>query len=130
MKNFRGKGIFTKGGILIGAVAFTIYGIILLSLDQRWVLWAGSMSFGALYVPDPPPPLFFHSEEAFQMSALFNLFGLLALLLLMVVGGEVTFGWLSWLRAWWKAGALGTREQQRGLKVKPDASLQDVHLRW
>ena len=130
MKNCREKGIFTKRGLLIGAVVFTIYGIILLSLDQRWVMWAGSMSFGALYVPDPPPPLFFHSEEAFQMSAIFNLLGLIALLLLMVVEGEVTFGWLSRLKAWWKAGALGSRDQERGPEVKADASPQDVHLRW
>ena len=130
MKNCREKGIFTKRGLLIGAVVFTIYGIILLSLDQRWVMWAGSMSFGALYVPDPPPPLFFHSEEAFQMGGLFNLLGLIALLLLMVVEGEVTFGWLSRLKAWWKAGPLGGRDQERGPEVKADASPQDVHLRW
>jgi len=102
MKNRREDRLFTGKGLLIGAICFSLYGIILLSLDPEWVLWAGSMSLGALYIPDPPPRLFDDPQQAFRAASVFSLLGLFALGLLMVIMGQVRFGWLSWLKGQWR----------------------------
>lgn len=129
MKNQPEERIFTKKGLLIGTLFFATYGVILLSLDPEWVMWAGSMSLGVLYIPDPPPSLFDNPQEAFQMASVFSLLGLLTLLLLMVVMGEVRFGWLSWLKAKlrerWSQEA---REAKERPEVGVGASPLDVDL--
>ena len=114
MKTQQTDRLFTKQGVLIGAVLFAIYAVILLSLDPEWVLWAGSMTLGALYIPDPAPSLFDHPQEALQMASVFNLLGLLTLLLLMVIIGEVHSGWLSWLRVRW-----GEQWSSRHVDLRP-----------
>ncbi|MFN3476923.1 MAG: hypothetical protein ACK4Z6_05150 [Candidatus Methylomirabilales bacterium] len=101
MKNQPEERIFTKKGLLLGALLFSIYAVLLLwatLVNPEWIMWAGQMTLGALYGPDPSP-LFDNPQEAFQIASVFSLLGLLTLLLLMVVMGEVRFGWLSWLKA-------------------------------
>ena len=107
MKNHTEERIFTKKGVVIGVVLFSVYGVILFSLDPEWVRWAGSMTIGALYVPDPPPPLFSQPQEAFQMATVFSLLSLSALVCLMAIMGEVRFGWLSRLMAYLRNEGLG-----------------------
>lgn len=90
--------MFTKKGVSIAALLFSIYTWALLGLDPEWVLWAGSMSLGALSIPDVGPPrLFDDPREALQVASVFVLLGLFVLLLLMLTVGDVRFGWLSWL---------------------------------
>jgi hypothetical protein len=129
MKNRPEERLFTGKWLLIGALCFSLYGIILLSLDQEWVLWAGSMTLGGLYVPDPPPRLFEDPREVFQVASVFSLLGLVALALLTVVMGEVRFGWLSWLRAQWRERcaqeALQARERP---EVGAVSSFLDIDL--
>lgn len=98
MKNQPEEKIFTKKGLVIGALLFSCYGAILLLLDPEWVTWAGLMTMGALALPDLPPPLFSNPEEGFQMASFFSFLSLLAILLLVVVTGEARLGWLSWLK--------------------------------
>lgn len=102
MKNQPEERIFTKKGLLLGALFFSISAVLLLwatLVNPEWVMWAGLMTMGALYVPDPPPPLFDNPQEAFQIASLFSLLSLFTLVFLMVVMGEVRFGWLSRLKA-------------------------------
>ena len=94
--------LFSMGELLLITIVFSVYAIILLSLDPEWVLWAGSMSLGALYIPDPPPRLFDDPQQAFRAASVFSLLGLFALGLLMVIMGQVRFGWLSWLKGQWR----------------------------
>lgn len=104
MKNQPEEKLFSMGQLLLITIAFSVYAIILLSLDPEWVLWAGSMSVGSLYVPDPPPRLFDDPRKVLQIASdLFHLFlvGLLGLLCLVGFMGGVKFGWLSWLKARW-----------------------------
>jgi hypothetical protein len=118
MKNHTDERIFTKKGVAIGVVFFSIYGVILFSLDPEWVRWAGSMTMGALYVPDPPPPLFSQPQEAFQMATVFSLLSLSALVCLMAIMGEVKFGWLSRLMAHLRNEGLGGFENNsNGLRA-------------
>lgn len=92
--------LFTMKALVVGAVLFSIYGVILFSMDPAWVAWAGPMALGgALYVPDPPPALFSAPQEVFQVASLFSLFSLFTLGLLIVLRGEPRLGWLSWLKA-------------------------------
>ncbi len=101
MKDQPEEKLFSMGGLLLITIVFSVYAIILLSLDPEWVLWAGSMSLGSLYLPDPPPRLFDNPREALQMASAFCLLGLVSLLCLVGFMGEVKFGWLSWLKARW-----------------------------
>lgn len=95
--------LFSMGELLLITIVFSVYAIILLSLDPEWVLWAGSMSLGSLYIPDPPPRLFDDPRKALQIASdlYLVLVGLLGLLCLVAFMGEVNFGWLSWLKARW-----------------------------
>lgn len=107
--------VFTKKGVAIALLFFSIYDVILFSLDPEWVLWAWPMAMGALYVPDPPPPLFADPRAAFEMGAAFYLLSLLALVFVGVIRGEPPFAWLSWvkarLREWGSQGARESRER-------------------
>jgi len=108
VKNSGEQPLFTLKGLLAGAVLFSVYGVILFSLDPEWVGWAGPLVFGgALYAADPPPPLFSSPEEALQMSSLFSLLSFFILGLIIAIRGERNLAWLSWLRAGlaglWKA---------------------------
>ena len=94
--------LFTIKGLLIGGIFFSIYAAILFSMDPAWVMWAAPMAMGALYVPDPPPPLFANPEDAFQMSFVASLLSLLALAVIAVIRGEVPFRLLFWLKARWR----------------------------
>ncbi len=100
MGNHSEDRIFTKKGVAIGALLFCIYGVILFSMDPEWVRWAGSMLImGALYVPDPPPPLFADPQDAVRAVSLFNLLSLSALALLIALRRGLRFGWLPRLEA-------------------------------
>ena len=104
MKDQPEERLFSMGQLLLITFVFSVYAITLLSLDPEWVLWAGSMSLGSLYVPDPSPRLFDDPRKVFEIASdLFHLFlvGLLGLLCLVGFMGEVKFGWLSWLKARW-----------------------------
>jgi len=103
MKNQPEERLFSRNELLCIVFIFSIFAIGFLSLDPEWILWAGSMSLGSLYVPDPPPRLFDNPREALQMASAFCLAGLLSLLCLMAVVGEVDLAWLSLLRARWAA---------------------------
>ena len=99
MKDEPEERMFTKKGVLVAALLFSIHLWALLQLDPEWVLWAGSMSLGSLTIPDVAPPrLFDHPGETLQVASVFTLLGLFALLLLMFSMGDVRFGWLSWLK--------------------------------
>ena len=56
MENQPEEKVFTAKGVMITVLYFSIYGVILFSLDPDWIMWAVPMVMGALYVPDPPPP--------------------------------------------------------------------------
>ena len=100
MKKLRGEPLFTMKALVVGAVLFSIYGVVLFSMDPAWVAWAGPMALGgALYVPDPPPALFSAPQEVFQVASLFSLFSLFTVGLLIALRGEPRLGWLSWLTA-------------------------------
>ena len=101
MKNQPKERLFSRKELLFIVFIFSIYAISLLSVDPEWVLWAGSMSLGSLYIPDQPPRLFDDPREALQMASAFCLIGLVALLCLMVITGEAKSAWLSWLKARW-----------------------------
>lgn len=104
MKDQPEEKLFSMGQWLVITIVFSVYAIILLSLDPEWVLWAGSMSMGSLYVPDLPPRLFDDPRKVLEIASdLFHLFlvGLLGLLCFVGFIGEVKFGWLSWLKARW-----------------------------
>ena len=81
MKNHTEERIFTKKGLAISLLFYSIYAVILFSIDPKWVGWAGPMDLGALYVPNSPPPLFSDPQAAFQMGSLFSLLSLAALVL-------------------------------------------------
>jgi len=99
MKNHQDDKLFTKEGLLIGALLFSIYLACLLQLDPEWVMWYGFVMLGTHPPENLPPPLFSDPREAFQVASVLGLLGLIVLVLLMVVAGEVRFGWLSWLKA-------------------------------
>ncbi len=104
MKDQSEEKLFSIRELLLITTVFSVYAVILLSLDPEWVLWAGSMSLGSLYVPDPPPRLFDDPRKVLEIASdLFHLFlvGLLGLLCLVGFMGEVKFGWLSLLKARW-----------------------------
>ena len=103
MKDQPEEKLFSMGQWLLITIVFSVYAIILLSLDPEWVLWAGSMSAGSLYIPDPPPPLFDDPRKALEIASnlCLSLVGLLGLVCLVGFMGEVKFGWLSRLKARW-----------------------------
>ena len=103
MKDQPKEKLFSMGQWLLITIVFSVYAIILLSLDPEWVLWAGSMSAGSLYVPDPPPPLFDDPRKALEIASnlCLSLVGLLGLVCLVGFLGEVKFEWLSRLKARW-----------------------------
>lgn len=107
--------VFTKKGVAIGVLFFSIYDVILFSLDPEWVLWAWPMAMGALYVPESPPPLFADPRAAFEMGLLFNFLSFVAVTFLMVIMREPGLAWLSWvkarLREWGSQGARESRER-------------------
>ncbi len=117
MKKREGERLFPIKALVAGAVFYSIYAIIIFSLDPVWVAWAAPMVFGgALYVPDPPPPLFSSPQEAFQMASLCSLLSLLVLGLLMAIRGEPSFGWLARLKAALKNNILADfADSQSGL---------------
>ena len=130
MKDQPDEKLFSMGELLVITIVFSIFAITLLSLvslDPDAVLWAGSMSLGSLYVPIPPPRLFDDTREAFQMASKLCLIGLVALLCLMVIMGEVKFGWLSWLKARWaewrSQSACGGGELE---EIRAEAHFQEV----
>ncbi len=101
MKNHKEDRIFRQKDLVISGLLFSIYGLILFSLDPQWVMWAGPMVLGALYVPDPPPAILFFSSprEAFQLASLFSLVSLFALGLLIIIRGERRYHWLYRFKA-------------------------------
>ncbi|MGH7772527.1 MAG: hypothetical protein ACREQA_09875 [Candidatus Binatia bacterium] len=102
MKTQQEDKLFTKEGLLIGALLFSIYLACLLQIDPEWVMWIGFMSLGTYPPPEFPPPLFADPRDAFQVASSLMLLGLLGLLLLMVIMGDVNLSWLSWLKAQWR----------------------------
>ena len=98
MKTQQEERMFTKGGLLIGVLLFSIYLWALLQLDPEWVMWIGFATVGTL-PSELPPPLFADPRKASQVASVLTLLGLIVLLLLMVVAGDVRFGWLSWVKA-------------------------------
>lgn len=99
MKNQAKERIFTTKGVAIAVLFFSIYCVILFSSDPEWVRWAVPMAMGALYVPDPPPPLFSDPRAAFEMGLLFNFLSLVAVMFLMVITSEAGLAWLSCVKA-------------------------------
>ena len=122
--------LFSMGQLLLITIAFSVYAIILLSLDPEWVLWAGSMSLGSLYVPDPPPRLFDDPRKVLEITSdLFHLLlvGLLGLLCLVGFMGGVKFGWLSWLKARWAQWRpQSTRGGEKLGETRAEARFQEV----
>lgn len=120
MKDQPEEKLFSMGQWLLITIVFSVYAIILLSLDPEWVLWAGSMSAGSLYVPDPPPPLFDDPRKALQIASnlCLGLVGLLGLVCLVGFLGEVKFGWRSRLKARWA--------EWRSQSVRGGAELGDI----
>jgi hypothetical protein len=123
------KGLFTKGELLVIALVCGTFIAVLLSLDPEWVLFAGSMSVGVLDPSVHPAPLFDNPRELFQVTDGFLLLGLVGLLLLMGITGEVSFGWLSRIKARLKAGASGSIDEERRAEIRQGASPEDIHLR-
>lgn len=120
MKDQPVEKLFSMGQLLLITIVFSVYAIILLSLDPEWVLWAGSMSLGSLYIPDPPPRLFDDPREALQIASdlFLVLVGFLGLLCLVGFLGEVKFGWLSRLKARWA--------ERRSQSARGGAELGDI----
>ncbi len=100
MKDPAEEPLFTIKGLVLGAALFSIYAVLLFSMDPEWVGWAGPMALGALYVPNSPPPLFSSPQQAFQMGFVFGVLNLLTLVLVSVIRGELPFhfAWLSRLK--------------------------------
>jgi len=129
MKDQPEEKLFSMGQWLLITIVFSVYAIILLSLDPEWVLWAGSMSAGSLYVPDPPPPLFDDPRKALEIASnlCLGLVGLLGLVCLMGFMGEVKYGWLSRLKARWIEWRSQQALEGRGRpKIGVDAHSRDV----
>ncbi len=91
--------LFTTRGIILWALYGCIYAAIIFSMDPEWVGWAGPIAAGALYVPNPPPPLFNDPKAAFEMGSLVNMLSLLVLVLVSVIRGEEPFGLWSFFKA-------------------------------
>lgn len=91
--------IFTAKGVLLLAIYGAVYAAIIFSMDPEWVGWAGPMVFGALYVPNPPPPLFRDPRAALEMGSWMSLLALLALVLVSVIRGEKPLGFWRRLKA-------------------------------
>jgi hypothetical protein len=78
-----------KGDFLFSVLFLLVYGLILLSSDPEWLVWAGSMTMGVLYngelpaVAMPIAPL-----ESLRAASTFGLFGLLALVFLVETAEE------------------------------------------
>lgn len=130
MKDQSSEKLFSMGQLLLITFVFSVYAITLLSLDPEWVLWAGSMSVGSLYVPDLPPRLFDDPRRVLEItSVLFYLFlvGLLGLLCLAGFMGEVKFGWVSWLKARWaERRSQGARRGKKLGEIRGEAHFQEV----
>lgn len=130
MKDQPEEKLFSMGQLLLITIAFSVYAIILLSLDPEWVLWAGSMSMGSLYVPDLPPRLFDDPRKVLEIASdLFHLFlvGLLGLLCLVGFMGGVKFGWLSWLKARWAEGRpQSARGGEKLGEIRAEGHFQEV----
>jgi hypothetical protein len=101
MRDRSEEPLFTMGAALLTAVIFAIYGAVLLSLDPDWVLWAGSMAMGSLYVPEPAPRLLDDPRRALEIGSGLCLLGLVALLGLMVLAGDVVYDRLNAVKVWW-----------------------------
>ncbi len=119
-KKREGDPLFTIKGLVIGAILFSLYAVILFSLDPEWVMWAGPMALGALYVPNQPPPLFTRPETVFQMASLFSLLNLAVLFLVAMLRGEAPLAWPRWLKTWLK--------EQFGIRAGSSAQDVDVPL--
>lgn len=121
MNNHTEERIFTKKGVAIFLLFYSIYGVILFSIDPEWVAWAGPMVLGALYVPNSPPPLFSDPKAAFQMASLCSLLSLAALMILTLIRGEVQVGWMSWLKPRLRSkGLRGAASPAHGLGSERD----------
>jgi hypothetical protein len=105
MKDQSEDPLFTTKGVILGVLYGCIYAAIIFSMDPEWVGWAGPMAFGALYVPNPPPPLFSDPRAAFEMSCCASLLSLLALVLVSVIREEEPFGLWSLFKVWLKKPA-------------------------
>lgn len=90
MKNKTGRYWAGKRSVIVGALLLTAYGLLLFSLGPEWVMWAGSMAMGVLYLPDLTPPIVEGTCLAVRMAFLSGLLTLFALAILTGVIGE---GW-------------------------------------
>ena len=99
--------LFTMRGIILWALYGCIYAAIIFSMDPEWVGWAGPMALGALYVPNPPPPVFSDPRAAFEMGSWVSVLSLLVLVLVSVIREEEPFGLWSLFKAWLKKPACG-----------------------
>lgn len=79
-----------KRSLIVGALLLSAYGLLLFSLDPAWVMWAGSMAMGVLYMPDMTAPILETTQLAVRMASFSGLLTLLALAILTGVIGE---GW-------------------------------------
>ena len=94
--------LFTNKDLLAIVVVFSLFTWGLFQLDSEWVMWIGFTTLGTLPSERLPPPIFGDSREAFQVASGLSLVGLLGILLLIVVEGELQFRWQSWLRGRWR----------------------------
>ena len=114
MKERSEDPIFTANGILLGALYGLTIAVILFSMDPEWVGWAGPMAFGALYVPNQPPPLGLPPKAVFEMGSLVSLLSLLFLGIIGIVRKEKSIGVWPWFEAWLKKqGATRRRDLAR-----------------
>jgi hypothetical protein len=102
MKDEPEDPLFTTKGVILLALYGCIFAKLIFSMDPEWVGWAGPMALGALYVPNPPPPLFSDPKAAFEMCSLFYMVSALVLVFVSVIRGEEPFGLWSWFKAWLK----------------------------
>jgi hypothetical protein len=94
--------LFTNKELLVIVVFFSLYARVLLQLDPEWVMWLGFTTLGTLPPEQLPPPIFGDAREAFHVASGLSIIGLLGILLLLVVEGEVQCPWQSWLRSRWR----------------------------
>jgi hypothetical protein len=127
MKREPEESLFTMRELLFVMVIFSIYAWSLLQLDPEWVMWIGVTTLGTTPPPALPPPLFADVREAFQVASILSLVGVLGLLLLFVVAGDLRFGCFVWFKARWDAWRSRHAGERRDVPAKPSPPDVDLH---
>jgi hypothetical protein len=87
MKPLKGK-CGTAAEVLFVGIFFVVYAFLLLVADPEWLMWAGPVALGAFPVEAAPVVLSaFDPLEALRLASFSVLPGLLALIVLVCIGG-------------------------------------------